>query len=238
MSEVARLAHIGKGTVYLYWETKEELIAQLFVRDFLALIEEVMDKLVATPEIVVPHVLLPLMHRATRERPFLAALQTRDKELLGYFEDHPSIRTLMNTLGPGAFLARVLPVLRSHGLARKDTPLGSQIYGGLAVLNGFFSLPITYPFAVEFGGEDVDPDAVLTELCRLILEPAESPAPDAIVAAANGVWAALDHAHRAVVAALSVDKDARRRSPTGMAVADLASGHTPEPAMGLNSERQ
>ena len=35
VAELAERAHVGKGTVYLYWDTKEELFFSVLARDFL-----------------------------------------------------------------------------------------------------------------------------------------------------------------------------------------------------------
>lgn len=211
MSEVARLAHVGKGTIYLYWDTKEDLIVDLFAHDFLDMVEEVMTVLGDTPAMAVPRELLPLMHRTTRRRPFLSAFQTRDYELLGYVEAHPIVRALMDTLGPGALLAQLLPVLREHGLARNDMALGSQIYGTMAVLSGFFQLSCTYPFLFDLAETNVDPDAVLAEVSDLLLEPAEMPDSAAIALAADGVLACMKRAHRAASDKLSVAAANKRK---------------------------
>ena len=45
VADVAQRAHVGKGTVYLYWPTKEDLLIGLIGRGFLSLVDDLIDRL-------------------------------------------------------------------------------------------------------------------------------------------------------------------------------------------------
>lgn len=199
ISEVARLARIGKGTVYLYWETKEDLLVELFARDFLALLDEVVATVTAEPRKIVPHELFPLMQRTIRTHPFVVAIQAKDLELLGLLDGHPAIRELMRTVGPAAVLTQLLPVLREHGVVRTDLPVEAQIYAATAVLQGFFELPNALPSAEVLHRAVDDADQVLGEVSRLLLEPVEPVSAAAVAVAASSALAKIDQARQAAL---------------------------------------
>lgn len=191
VSEVARLANVGKGTVYLYWNTKEDLIIELFVRDFLAVLDEVIATVVEKPLMIVPHELFPLMQRTLRKRPFLTALRTRDYEVLGLLIEHPRMLALIDAAGPATFLREALPVLRDHGIVRTDLSLEAQLCATTAILDGFFSIATAYSWSRIRDVSAADADAVLSKVFQLVLEPAHSPAPDNIVRASPAVVAQI-----------------------------------------------
>jgi AcrR family transcriptional regulator len=169
IAEIASVANVGKGTLYLYWATKEDLLAELFVHDSLAEMEEIEGLLADNPATVLPHRLFPTLHRIKLKHPFVIAAQTRDHELLRLVEGHPLIRALLDTTNVRWLITHVLTVLREHGLIRGDLALGQQIYASLAMLEGFFQLPRrpgTMSAVVEVDGE-----AVLGTVARQLLEP-------------------------------------------------------------------
>lgn len=170
IADVARVAHVGKGTVYLYWNTKEDLLIELFVRDFLNVLDEVATTLAENPALVVPHEIFPLMQRTLRKHPFLTALRTQDREFLGLIEGHAAIELLVMGAGPAAFLAETLPVLRDAGIVRTDMALEAQILAATAILEGFFSVSCAYPWAMLRETFTGDADTVLGDVFRLTIE--------------------------------------------------------------------
>lgn len=143
IAEIAEKAHVGKGTVYLYWKSKEDLLVGLFTRDFLAALDETRAALTATPDLARPHRLCPHLLRTALKHPFVLAMQLGDVDMLGVLAEHPLSRRLLNRLGPGALVYTVLPVWRRHQLARTDWSLADQAYALRALLAGFFELAVT-----------------------------------------------------------------------------------------------
>ncbi|MFI1496923.1 TetR/AcrR family transcriptional regulator [Streptomyces platensis] len=137
VAEIAEKAHVGKGTVYLYWGTKEDLLVGLFAREFLAVVEGSIDALTTDPDAARPHRLCPQLIHNGLERPFVRALQTGDADLLGVLTQHPRSTELVNMLGPAAMMYTLLPVWRQHRLARTDWPLDEQAYALQALMTGF-----------------------------------------------------------------------------------------------------
>ncbi|WP_280343235.1 TetR/AcrR family transcriptional regulator [Nocardia neocaledoniensis] len=137
VADVAARAHVGKGTVYLYWRTKEDLLLGLIGRDFLALADEVTALVSVDPEIARPSRLCPSMLCIAAEHPFIAALQHSDNDLLGILAADPRSARLLEILGPDAVIRAILPIWRDSGLARTDWPLDDQVIALQALTTGF-----------------------------------------------------------------------------------------------------
>ncbi|MFE2599584.1 TetR/AcrR family transcriptional regulator [Streptomyces sp. NPDC059396] len=192
IAEVAALAGVGKGTVYLYWESKESLIVDLYAKDAMAMLETIQASVTADANVITPHRFLPLMRRTVRQHPFIVAIQTQDAELLGWFKEHPGIRRIRSTIGPVPLLVKIIPILREHGLVRTDLSAGTQIYALLTMVEGMFHMdsndPVVDPH--QFGVED--PDVVLADVSRVLLEPPSPADACAVEAAASGALAGFD----------------------------------------------
>ncbi|MFC4121591.1 TetR/AcrR family transcriptional regulator [Nonomuraea zeae] len=196
VSEISRAAGVGKGTVYLYWPSKEELIRGLFARDLLTLSQEGIDRISADPATVLPRHLAPLLIRTGQRLPLALRLHSGDAELLRLLTQEPADRELFDRASPAAMCAAVMPILRRHGLIRDDRPLSSQTYAVHAVLGGF-SAAIAEP-ATAPGGV-ADPVAVLADTVALLLEPPVPPDEAAVAAAAEETLAVIREVRDAVL---------------------------------------
>jgi AcrR family transcriptional regulator len=185
IAEIAERAHVGKGTAYLYWKTKDELLLGLFTRDFLASVDEEIDALTADPEAARPHRLCPRLARDAMERPFVRALQTGDADLLGALTRHPRSTELLDQLGPAGLVYTVLPVWRRYRLARTDWPLDEQAYALQALMVGF--LETTTRASVLRGVSVEDPGKVMAAAVTALLGPEAAEPPDIRAAAEEGL---------------------------------------------------
>lgn len=136
VADVAQRAHVGKGTVYLYWPTKEDLLIGLIGRGFLSLTDELIQMLTVEPDLARPSRFCPTMLHLATSQPLIAALQRHDDDLLGILTDHPRAVALHNALGPSAVLHAILPIWRRHGLARKDWDVADQAFALHALITG------------------------------------------------------------------------------------------------------
>lgn len=135
VADVAERAHVGKGTVYLYWPTKEDLLIGLVGRGFLGLLDDLIQRLVEEPDLARPARFCPTMLQIATSQPLVAALQRRDENLLGMLAHHPRTGALHDALGPSAVLHAVLPIWRRHRLARDDWDMNDQAF----VLHGLIT---------------------------------------------------------------------------------------------------
>lgn len=182
VADVAQRAHVGKGTVYLYWPTKEDLLLGLVGRSFLSLIDDLIQMLTDQPDLARPSRFCPLMVKIATSKPLVAALQRHDEDLLGVLTQHPRSMAFHEALGPGAVLSAVLPVWRQNGLARIDWELGDQVFALHGLIAGIaMSLigPAPAPVAVE------DPMDVLGASVTALLGPERATAKQIRSAAAE-----------------------------------------------------
>ncbi|MFE2062951.1 TetR/AcrR family transcriptional regulator [Streptomyces sp. NPDC059467] len=200
VAEIAEKAHVGKGTVYLYWGTKHDLLFGLFARDFLTFLEGETETLRADPTICRPHVLVPQIARNAVSYPFVRAMQTRDDDLLGVLAQHPRSVELLDLLGPTALMYTVLPVWREHRLVRTDWPLDEQAYALQALMTGFLGA-VTGPQAPSVVTVD-DPDRVMAATVTALLGPEEA-GPDETRAAAEEGLRLLRERRDAVLALIA-----------------------------------
>lgn len=136
VADVAARAHVGKGTVYLYWPTKEHLLVGLIGRAFLSLLDDLIDELTKEPALARPSRFCPAMVRIATSQPLVAALQRRDEDLLGVLATDPRSVALDGALGPGAVLGATLPIWRRHKLARTDWEIADQNFAMRALSTG------------------------------------------------------------------------------------------------------
>ncbi len=136
VADVAQLARVGKGTVYLYWPTKEDLLVGLIGRAFLSLIDDVIELITAEPDLARPARFCPLMLEIATAKPLVAALQRHDEDLLGVLARHPRSVAIHQALGPSAVLSAVLPFWRANGSARTDWTADDQAFALQGLLTG------------------------------------------------------------------------------------------------------
>ncbi len=185
IAEIAEKAHVGKGTAYLYWGTKEDLLFGLFARDFLANVDNEIDALSTDPDLARPHRLVPRVVRNALDRPFVRALQTGDADLLGALARHPRSTELLDMLGPAVLMTRVLPVWREYRLARTDWPLDEQAYALQALMTGFLDAATR---TQVLPGVTVDtPDKVMAAAVTALLGPEKAGQAEVRAAAREGL---------------------------------------------------
>ncbi|WP_103334844.1 TetR/AcrR family transcriptional regulator [Amycolatopsis sp. CA-126428] len=182
ISDVATRAHIGKGTVYLYWKTKEDLLLGLISRDFIGLADAVTEAVTADSDLARPSRLIPRMLTTAARHPFVDALRRGDDGLLGALTEDPRAAKLLETLSPDAMMSGVLPIWRRHALARTDWPLAEQALALHALLTGFMAAPVPS----RFRPEPVVPEQVLAKSVTALLGPERATPAQVRATAAEG----------------------------------------------------
>lgn len=204
VADVAQKAHVGKGTVYLYWATKEDLLLGLIGRDFLAVAEDAIDALNADPLLARPSRFCPYLLRSTGQRTLVKALQDNDDGLLGMLATHPRSMVLHDALGPVALMNTILPSWRTNDLARTDWDLDDQIVALNALIVGF-------QFAVrELGAlvPAVDPYSVMAATVTALLGPERATSVKTRAAAAD-IVAFFQHGRATVMNLIGQPVNAR-----------------------------
>ncbi|TGD85599.1 TetR/AcrR family transcriptional regulator [Mycolicibacterium sp. CH28] len=148
IADVAHKAYVGKGTVYLYWPTKEDLLIGLIGRDFLSTTDELIARLVADPDVARPSRFCPVMVSTARSRPLMTALHDHNDDVLGLLTTHPRAAALDAAIGPRATMRVALPSWRAHGMVRTDWDPEEQAMA-LTALTGGIMMSLVRPALSE-----------------------------------------------------------------------------------------
>ena len=126
MDDIARYAGVGKGTLYLHWKTKEELLHALYYRESAKLTKDIEERIAGDPEGLSLGSMMKHAMLATVKNPFMMAILTRDTDMLGEFaqREYGDALTQQNF----ARFHALLEELRGQGQLRTDISLHDQIY--------------------------------------------------------------------------------------------------------------
>jgi AcrR family transcriptional regulator len=179
IEDIASRAGIGKGTVYLHWKTRESLFYALLTRESIGLVTERIEEIRQDPAAALPHRLIREVLERSMGRPLLAAMLTKDAEVLGKLVEQS--REPATTAGLEMNLA-YLGILRDHGLVRTDIDPVQQLYAVEIATAGFTLLEPWLPPMLQ-RPLPVKADT-LAYVLRAVLGPDEPPDPSALAAAA------------------------------------------------------
>ena len=192
ISEIARLAGVGRGTLYLYWSNKEDLLADLFAHDMFEMLSEIEQRVRIDPALIAPHRLLPLVVGALDQHPFAAEVHSSDSGPLRSTATHPGIIDIKKYVGPVAIISRIFPVLRRHLVIRSDLDVEAQVYAAVSLIYGLENREL-----VALKSDHVptsNPQSILGRTCAVLLEPLEPLEPDDYESAAIDALADLSNA--------------------------------------------
>jgi AcrR family transcriptional regulator len=172
IDDIARQAGVGKGTLYLHWNTREALFAALILREKVAMAEDIKQRLAcdaagATLRGLLKHAALALMHR-----PLLKAVLLRDTEIYGKLAQREQSSTTSAEVLAG--ITTYLEVLREQGLVRADLSLHTQAALFGSIFLGFFLAAPLLPGAFKPSDEELA--ELMAETGHRTLEPG-GPAP-------------------------------------------------------------
>lgn len=159
IDDVAKRAVVAKGTIYLHWKTRDDLLAALLRRERVHLLEDIRASAPATLSELFGRFVGTLLRR-----PLLRAVLMGDSEVLGKLARMKRRSTTGLELG-GAFDAYVKRLIE-HGAVRKDP--GDHVIVISSILYGFVALPDMLPEEARL------PDDRIEELVADTLERAMS----------------------------------------------------------------
>lgn len=171
VDDVADRAGIGKGTVYLHWKTKDQLLLAVLQREAARSLDRLVAALHADPAVTALHKLTEVQYLGVMGQPLLRAMYTADSEVLG--RTAAGLHAAQGDRHHRLF-EDYLSLLAAHDLLRTDIPLPELSYGYHAVLHGFLNED-----SYDRGAADLPPDRkarLLATTVRRAFEPAGEPA--------------------------------------------------------------
>jgi AcrR family transcriptional regulator len=178
VDDIAKLAGVAKGTIYLHWKTREDLFAALMLREGIEAAREMQRLIDRDPEGVYlsnmsKHVVYVIM-----TRPLMRAIYLGDASVLGEFLH--SGREDITLISQRKMLTNreMIIFYREHGLLRTDWSIEEQIKIYVAICLGFMSLNQYLP--AEQHSTPEESVALLAMTVHEALEPAEPVAPAAL----------------------------------------------------------
>lgn len=166
VDDIAKRAGVAKGTIYLHWRTREELIMAVMTRENLKMSKDLKRRISEDPTGFMPGGMLKHSALALMKRPLLKAFMLRDLDVIGKLAHSEHGRT--------AFVEKMvafkayLEFMREHDLVRKDLDAQAQAYVLSAIFTGFFLMTPVMPD--EFTLSDEESADLMAETVHRALE--------------------------------------------------------------------
>lgn len=175
IDDIAKLAGVAKGTIYLHWKTREDLFATLMLREGIEAAREMREQVNRDPEgaylsNLSKHVMYVIM-----TRPLMRAIYLGDTSVLGEFLH--SGREDITLISRQKMLTNreMIVFYRERGLLRAERSVEEQLKIYIAICLGFMSLNQYLP--VEQHSTPEESVALLAVTVHGALESAEPVAP-------------------------------------------------------------
>ncbi|WP_227998279.1 TetR/AcrR family transcriptional regulator [Nocardia australiensis] len=136
VDDIADRGGVGKGTIYLHWKSRDELLLAVLQREVVHSIDQLVSVLHEDMTTTVLHRMTEVHFLGVMRRPLLRALYTTDPEVLGRLATE--LHTSQGIHHHRAF-DDYLSLLASHGLLRDDLSIDEISYGYHAVLHGYLN---------------------------------------------------------------------------------------------------
>jgi AcrR family transcriptional regulator len=136
IDDVAALARIGKGTIYLHWKTREALFYAALQREAMRMLDDLVVRLSEEVDLALPHRLLPAIFVQVVRRPLVKAVLLSDTEVLGALAEDESVAAAQRELSGNP---DYLGLLASYGLLRATLTSTSAGHILSSVMRGFFA---------------------------------------------------------------------------------------------------
>jgi len=185
IDEVAKRSGVGKGTVYLHWRTREQMLAAVGSRETAEMVDAVIAAMRADPAEVVPHRLMRRIFMEAMRRPVLRAIYTQDIETM----DAPVADRSQKAMEGANFVAwsEYLEIAHEHGLLHRELRPADVHYPLTTTVFGFFAADPMLPSELDLRLEQKAD--YLAATLRRAFEPPRPPAGRHLEAAAEKVIA-------------------------------------------------
>ncbi len=135
IDDIARLAGVAKGTIYLHWKTREDLFLALMRREYVRLVEDIQQRIASDPEGGTLQGITKHSMLATLKSPLMKAVLLRDTDLLGeWLRNEYASETYSQQIAQSLALVELY---RSLGVVRDDLDVRKLVYMLDAITMGF-----------------------------------------------------------------------------------------------------
>jgi TetR/AcrR family acrAB operon transcriptional repressor len=138
MSDIADEAGVSRGTVYLYFQGKEDLLEALIYREVMSYSETWLEQIEADPRGGTIGGIYRAVLYAINSRPLMAAIMRRDRRVIGAYLRKPN--NLFASMQSGSMSVGFFKALQEAGAVRKDVDpvimshiLDMLAYGSLTI---------------------------------------------------------------------------------------------------------
>lgn len=187
MGDVAATAGVGRGVLYLHFNSKDRLLDALIDREVLVYAQRWYERIAADPGIDSIGGIYRGVAYAINDRPLLVAMMTRDRGVFGTYVRRPGSR--FGAMHPTSFGVDVLRAMQAAGAVRADVDPEVVSYVmdlmsyGLASADAVTATVSAPPFAVVLatmadmldrmltppgGGDSLASRAVILEMAGMI----------------------------------------------------------------------
>jgi len=171
VDDVATGAGVGKGTIYLHWNNREELFTAVFAREVLRAVGELVQALQHDPGVCLLHRLARAYFLAIMNRPLLRGFIVTDADLLGKLakprggasEDRHRLMS-----------RSYFQLLAERDLLRTDMNVDAIAYAFQATFEGFLHAEAATPVAMIAGEAQASLDQRADLLARTVERAFES----------------------------------------------------------------
>ncbi len=153
IDDIARLAGVAKGTIYLHWKTREDLFLALMRREYVRLVEDIQQRIASDPEGGTLQGITKHSMLATMKSPLMKAVLLRDTDLLGeWIRNEYASETYSQQIGQSLALVELY---RSRGVVRDDIDVRKLVYMLDAITLGFLVVEEYMPDDFKYSDEEV-----------------------------------------------------------------------------------
>jgi AcrR family transcriptional regulator len=137
IDDVAAHAGIGKGTVYLHWKTREELVYAVILREYMGSIQEMFDDIRRDPREALLHRMARSKYLIAMRGPLLRSVLAGEPDVVGKMAKGNTGMSELDVISSG-----YLRILIENHTIRPDVSIDDLYYAVGAIIGGFYMVDI------------------------------------------------------------------------------------------------
>lgn len=159
ISDITAAAGVGKGTLYLYWPSKQDLMLALIAAEVIRILQETQDYLRLDPKNVRVSHLAPHFISLSAKHPFLLSMN-EDPAIMGVLQQRPKSFEILSQTGFSTTLTALVIHLDTLGLLDSPLTYEEQVLVIHTFIIGFMEIhqkPQSLAIAMQMMKETIHP---------------------------------------------------------------------------------